>query len=157
MKIINCYLKTLKFDMYLFPMIASSHRSPYLPVAARETIEANLLLQINSWVSIPATRKTESASLIGNIEKKYTAISTNCKNSLMKFFTDSTDQHLILNSLPSKALHERFIKIRHYINILYTIYMDSYYKPIVTLLLNWPMELSCLMCSGKRDHNCGGL
>ena len=25
------------------------------------------------------------------------------------------------------------------------------------LLLNWFKELSCLMCSGSRDHNCGNL
>ena len=25
------------------------------------------------------------------------------------------------------------------------------------LLLNWSMELSCLMCSGRRDRNCGDL
>ena len=47
MKMTYCYLKTLKFAMYFFPMILSSHRYPCLPAAGRETIEANLLLQIN--------------------------------------------------------------------------------------------------------------
>ena len=44
---INCYLKTLKFAMYFFPMIPSSHQFPCLLAGGRETIEANLLLQIN--------------------------------------------------------------------------------------------------------------
>ena len=84
--------------------------------------------------------------------EKYTAISTNCKNSLMKFFRNSTDKHLILNFLPSYAVHGIFIRIRHYVNILYTICMDRSYT-----FLNWSRQLSYLMCSGKRDHNCGDL
>ena len=47
MKMINCYLKTLKLQC-IFPMIPTSHRSPRLFAAGRETIETNLLLQINS-------------------------------------------------------------------------------------------------------------
>ena len=92
---INCYLKTLKFAIYFFPIIPSRHRFPCLLAAGRETIEANLLLQINSRVSIPATRRQK---VQGSTE---TAISTNCKNALLEFFADSTGQYLILNSLPS--------------------------------------------------------
>ena len=101
MKMINCYLKTLKFAMYFFPMIPSSHRFPCLVAAGRETIKANLLLQMNSWVSIPATRRQKAQGSTETSRKNYTAISSNCKIALMGFFRDSTYQHLILNSLPS--------------------------------------------------------
>ena len=131
MKMINCYLKTPKSVMYFFPMFLSSYWFSCLLAAAREATEANQLLQINFWMSIPATRR-ECTRLSGNIKKKYTAISTNCKNALMKVFRDSTDQHLIQNSLPSQVLHGIFIKIQHFENILYTICMDRYYKPIVS-------------------------
>ena len=47
MKMINCYLKTLKFAMHFFPMIPSSHQFPCLLAAGREDIEANQMLQIN--------------------------------------------------------------------------------------------------------------
>ena len=48
MKMVNCYLKTLRFAMYFSPMFPSNHRYPCLLAAGRETIEANFLLQINS-------------------------------------------------------------------------------------------------------------
>ena len=60
MKMFKCYFKTLKFAMYFFPMIPSSQRFPYLLAAGRETIVANLLLQINSCGSIPATRRQKA-------------------------------------------------------------------------------------------------
>ena len=47
MKMISCYLKTLKVAMYFFPMIPSSHRFPCHLAAGREAIEANWMLQIN--------------------------------------------------------------------------------------------------------------
>ena len=48
MKTINCYLKSLKFAMYFIPVIPLNHPSPCLLAVCRETIKANLLLQINS-------------------------------------------------------------------------------------------------------------
>ena len=48
MKMVNCHLKTLKFAIYFFTMIPSSHRFPRLLAAGRETIEGDLLLQFNS-------------------------------------------------------------------------------------------------------------
>ena len=60
MKMISCYLKTLKFAMYFFPMILSSHQFPCLLAAVREAIDGNQLLQINFWMSIPATRRQKA-------------------------------------------------------------------------------------------------
>ena len=48
MKTINCYLKSLKFAMYFIPMIPLNYPSTCLLAVCRETIKANLLLQINS-------------------------------------------------------------------------------------------------------------
>ena len=57
---INCYLKTLKFAIYFIPMIPSSPRISAFLAAGRETIKANLLLQIHSWASIPAARRQKA-------------------------------------------------------------------------------------------------
>ena len=49
MKMINCYLKTLKFAIYFIPMRPhQSSESHCFLAAGRETIKADLLLQINS-------------------------------------------------------------------------------------------------------------
>ena len=130
MKMINCQLKASKSAMYFFPMNLSSHQFSCYFAAVREAVEANQLLRINfgCQYQLLEDRKYKAQR---KYYEKYTAISTNCKSALMKVFRDSTDQHLIQNSLPSQALHGRFIKIRHFVNILYTICMDRYYKPIV--------------------------
>ena len=48
MKMINCYLKTLKLQC-IFPMIPTSHRSPCLFAAGREIIAiTNKLLSLNT-------------------------------------------------------------------------------------------------------------
>ena len=127
MKMINCYLKTLKFVMYFSPWSHQATDFPFSLQPVEKPLRQTRCYK-SIWVSIPATRRQKG--LNGNIKKKHTTISTNCKNALIKFFRDSTDQHLIQNPLPRQALHGRFIKIRHFINTLYTICMDRYYKPI---------------------------
>ena len=105
---------------------------------------------------MPAGRKTESTRLSGNIKKKYTAISTNCRNALIKFFRDSTDQN-------SKFLAKLGSSWKIYKNstfskyTLHNLHGQVLQTHCLTLLLNWSKELSCLMCSGRRDHNCGDL
>ena len=127
---INCYLQTSKSAMHFSPW---SYQATGFPVSLQllekplsQTSCYKTILGVNT-----SYQKTESTRLSGTFKNKYTAISINCKSALMKVFRDLTDQHLIQNSLPSQALHGRFIKIRHFVNILYTICMDRYYKPIV--------------------------
>ena len=54
---INCYLRKLQFAIYFIPMIPQAPKSPRFLAAGRETIKVNLLLQNNSWLSMPATRR----------------------------------------------------------------------------------------------------
>ena len=63
------YLKTLKYAMYFIPMIPSNHRSPCLLAAGRETIKANFVLQISSWVSIPAPRRQKAQGSAETLRK----------------------------------------------------------------------------------------
>ena len=42
MKMINCYLKAIKFANYFVPIIPSKHRSPCLLAVGRETINVKL-------------------------------------------------------------------------------------------------------------------
>ena len=50
MKMMDCYLKTLKFAKHFIPMIPLNHQSSCPLPDGREIIKANLLLQINSLV-----------------------------------------------------------------------------------------------------------
>ena len=69
MKMINCYLKTLKFAMYFIPVIPSNHRPSCLLAVGTETIKANLLLQINTLVSITATRRQKAQGSTETLRK----------------------------------------------------------------------------------------
>ena len=67
MKMINCYLKTLQ---YILPQLFHQALEPLGFLAAgRETIKANLLLQINSWASIPPTRRQKVQGSMETLRK----------------------------------------------------------------------------------------
>ena len=147
MKTINCYLKSLKFAMYFIPMIPLNYPSTCLLAVCRETIKANLLLQINSWVSIPEDRKCK-------VQRKHWEKINRDKYHLWKYST------VIFRRFYTSEFNSKFLaklgfswkmKISHFVNILYTIWMGRYYEPIVLhfFRLVFGIKLPHMLCQER--------
>ena len=116
--------------MYFFPMIPSSHRCLF--AADREAMDATLRKKILRQV-----------------------FTVKCSNKIFQRFYKSAFNSKFLAKLCSSWKNYKNPTFCKY--TLHNLHGQVLQTHCLTLLLNWSKELSCLMCSGRRDHNCGDL
>ena len=116
--------------MYFFPMIPSSHRC--LLAADREAMDATLRKKILRQV-----------------------FTVKCSNKIFQRFYKSAFNSKFLAKLCSSWKNYKNPTFCKY--TLHNLHGQVLQTHCLTLFLNWYIELSYLMCSGRRDHICGDL
>ena len=108
-------------------------------------------------MSIPATRRQKAQGSVETFRRNTPrqVLTVKCSNeSFQRFYRSALNSKFLAKLGSSWNIYKDPTFCKYTLQNLHGQVLQTH---CLTFLLNWSNELSCLMCSGRRDQNCGDL